>query len=205
MNINSNLFWCIIGAIISLFTSLIFYIVGLKRNKLTYNIGTYFHFTNSNGKLNGIRLMYKSDVTESISASIITIKNIGNTTIEKQNFAPSHPLSIYTTEKFLIDQEEGFKFFSYNKSNDVHPIFNLNENGNCNHIIIDFDYISTKDTLSCYILHTGNISFGGVLKDGKIISFKKYIRIKKIQMLLFYLCCVVISLLCGLLIGMFTK
>lgn len=196
----SNFLWCVAGIMGGAIVSLIFFIIGLKRNKIAYTAGTYIFLQNYTNKIKGIELKYDTDVRISLSVSIITFKNIGNTTIEKRDFAPSYPLSISTTGKFLIDQIDGYKFFSYNKANNVSPIFNSNENGNCSHIIIDFDYIPKKDTISCYILHTGKISFSGILKEGKIISYKKYIKTHRMILFLYYLCCFIIGLFLGYII-----
>ena len=171
---DSNLFWCIIGiiggAIVSFIISLLFYFIGLKRKRLIYDVKTFNLISDKINQINGLEVTYDSKEINNLYSSTITIKNIGNSIIEKQDFAPSCPLSISTDGKFLVDQSNSMSLFPLNKTNSVCPLFDIDDNNVCNHIIISFDYISKKEELTCSVFHTGNISFNGVLKEGKIFN-----------------------------------
>jgi len=181
MNWNSNLFWCIIGALFSLFISSLFYFIGIKRKCLTYSIKTFCLVSNKINQINGLEVKYNSNVIDDLYSSTITIKNIGNSVIEKQDFAPSCPISISTNGQFLVDESNTTNLFSSNKANNVNISFNTSENNITNNIIICFDYLSKKEELTCSIFHTGKISFDdGVLKDGKILTPAQYKKRKKI-------------------------
>lgn len=172
---DSNLFWCLVGivggAFFSLLISLFFYFKGLNQKRLTYNIKTFCIISDKINQIKGLDVKYNSTEIENLYSSTVTIKNIGNSIIEKNDFAPSCPISIYTDGKFLVDESNGMNLFPLNKANNVYPLFEVDENnGTCDKIIVTFDYLSKKEELTCVIFHTGNISFNGVLKDGKIIT-----------------------------------
>lgn len=184
---NSNLFWCIIGiiggAIFSLLISLLFYFVGLKRKRLTYDIKTFCIISDKINQINGLEVKYNSNTIDNLYSSTITIKNIGNSIIERQDFAPTCPLSVLTNGEFLVDQSNGVNLFPLNKANNVYPLFEVVEdNGKCDRFVIAFDYISKKDKLTCSIFHTGNISLDGILKDGKILCNDKVEKRKRLTM-----------------------
>lgn len=174
---NSNLFWCIIGiiggAISSGLISLFFHFKGIKKMRLAYNIETICIISDKVSQINGLKLKYHYNEINNLYSSTITIKNIGNCVIEKQDFAPSSPISLSTNGQFLIDETNKINLFPSNKVNNVYPLFKNDNDNNCNHITITFDYISKKENLTCSLFHTGNIFFNGVLKDGEIISLNE--------------------------------
>lgn len=176
---NPNLFWCIIGilggAVVSFLISFLFYFKSLKRKRLTYDIKTFCIISNKVNMIENLEIKYNSDEINNLFSSEITIKNIGNSIIEKNDFAPSHPLSITTSEKFLINQKEQINLLTLNKASNVYPTFNETSN----RIYIVFDYIVKNDMLTCSILHTGDIALEGILKDGKIITPIERQKIKK--------------------------
>lgn len=171
---DSNLFWCIIsiigGAILGFITSLLFYYLGIKRKNLIYDVKTFCLISDKINQIDGLKITYNSNEISDLYSSTIIIKNIGNSIIEEQDLAPSCPLSISTDGKFLVDQSNGMSLFPLNKATNIHPVFTVNENNICNHIVISFDYIPKKEELTCSVLHTGKISFDGFLKEGKIID-----------------------------------
>lgn len=186
MNFNSNFFWCIIGiigsAIVSFIISFVFYLIGLKRKKLTYNIKTFCIISDKINQIKGLEVKYNANEIENLFSSTITIKNIGNSNIEKEDFALSCPLSISTNGKFLVDQSNGINLFNINEANNVYPLFEVDDKDNtCNRIIFAFNYIPKKDILTCSLFHTGEISFNGILKDGKIIDNKVYDKLLKVS------------------------
>lgn len=208
---DSNLFWCIIGiiggAIFSLLISLLFYYVGLKRKRLTYNIKTFCIISNKINQINGLEVKYNSNVIDNLYSSTITIKNIGNSIIEKQDFAPLCPLSVLTNGKFLVDESNGINLFPLNKANNVYPLFEINEdNGACNRFVIAFDYISKKEELTCSIFHTGEISVKGELKDGKFLNEEDTIaNVKSKMRFLFAFLAFLLSLISSILTLFFSN
>lgn len=183
---NSSLFWCIAGilggAIISFLISYFFYFKGLRKEKITYDIKTFCIISDKTQQIEGLEVKYNSTEINNLFSSTITIKNIGNSVIEKDDFAPSCPLTISTDGKFLVDKTNGVHLTHLNKTNNIHPIFKIDNNGLVDRIIITFDYISKKEEITCSLFHTGNISFDGVLKDGKIMSRAESMKHKTIIM-----------------------
>lgn len=200
---NSNLFWCIVGiiggAIFSLLISLFFYFKGLNKKRLTYDIKTFCIISDKINQIIGLDVKYNSTEIENLYSSTVTIKNIGNSIIEKDDFAPSCPISISTDGKFLVDESNGMNLFPLNKANNVYPLFETNsDNTKNNKITIAFDYISKKEELTCSLFHTGNISFTGVLKDGKIISPDENRARKKRNSLIYQIFLVLIGIIISL-------
>lgn len=173
-NLNTNLFWCIIGivggAIFSLFISLFFYFKGLNKRRLGYYIKTFCIVSKKINQIIGLEVKYNSTEINNLFSSTITIKNIGNSIIEKQDFAPSFPISISTDDIFLANNITNFR--SSNKVTNVKPLFEIDSNGTCNKITIDFDYIPKKEEIIFSVYHTGNIELNGLLKDGEIINYQ---------------------------------
>lgn len=171
---DSNLFWCIIGivggAVFSLLISLFFYFKGLNRKRITYNIKTFCIISNKINQVKGLEVKYNYKNIEDLFSSTITIRNIGNSIIEKDDFAPSYPLSICTNGHFIADDSNGVELLPLNHANNVFPILNT-DNNLCNRITIIFDYISKEEEITCHFFHTkDDILLDGILKDGKIIS-----------------------------------
>lgn len=97
-----------------------------------------------------------------------SLKNNSNSTIELNDFAPSVPLSLMTNGEFLASSDTGVKLFSENTDNNVYPFFEIDEKNICKKVVIHFDYISKKETISCTVFHTGTLSICGKLKEGKL-------------------------------------
>lgn len=172
---NSNLFWCIIGivggAIFSLIISFIFYFIGLKRKRINYYIQTICLVSPRTNKIAELEVKYKSKYIEDLYTSTITIKNIGNSIIEKHDVSPSCPFSISTNGIFLLDNLKNTDLYSSNKTNHSHVFFDINSaNDTCRNIIFNFEYIDKEEEWTYTVLHTGNISFNGILKEGKITN-----------------------------------
>lgn len=164
---NSSLFWCIVGiiggAIISLLISSFFYFIGKKRTCLTYNIMTFCLISNKSIKIKGLEIKYNSQEIENLYSSTITIKNTGNSIIEKKDFVHSFPLSVSTDGYFIIDDSYNENFIFINNTS-------VTNNDEINKIVIDIDYIPKREIQTFTFIHTENIFFSGKLKDGKIIQ-----------------------------------
>ena len=90
------------------------------------------------------------------------------------------PISISTSGQFLLNKSNELGIDHIYKANNIQPFFKIDKsNGNCNNIIINFDYISKNQEFTFSIFHTGNISFDGVLKDGKIFNFNEALKFSK--------------------------
>ncbi len=194
---NQNLFWCIIGilggAVLSFIISHHFYVKGLKKRILTYDISTRKVIDNFYiEKIDSIKITYDSNIIDKLFFSRIWVKNMGNTMIEKQDFVPSHQLSISTSGIFIRFPKD-YELSSFvNTENDIH--LNFNEENNC--ITFDFDYLSKTFLMYLNILHTDNINFDGILKDGKIISSTEInkIQIRKQKLRSFFIYVILISI-----------
>lgn len=95
---DSNLFWCIIGiiggAIFSLIITIIFYIIGKTRKRISYNIKTSCLISSNTNKINDLEIKYNNKKIDSLYLSRIKIKNTGNTIIEKSDFSTTNPLTV---------------------------------------------------------------------------------------------------------------
>lgn len=183
MNWNSGILWGIIGLFGGFLISLLFYVIGKKRQRLYYEIETYPIISDKVSQIKGLEIRYHSNEIENLYYSTITIDNGGNTIIEKGDFAPSCPLSISTDGYFLVDENNKMALFSSNRINNIshmhapiakHTIPHVFDSEDSalqrKSIIINFDYIAKNEEITCALFHTGKISFNGVLKDGKVIN-----------------------------------
>lgn len=174
MNMNTNLFWCVLGiiggAVFSFLISLIFHFISMKRKRLNYSIHTFCIVSNKINQIKGLEVKYNSKEIENLYSSTITIKNVGNSIIEKQDVSPSCPFSIYTNGIFLLNEINDTSILSSNKTNNINTSFYSDKHNNeCSNILFNFEYIAKKEIWTYTVLHTGDISFAGALKDGKII------------------------------------
>lgn len=204
---NPNLFWCILGiiggAFFSLIISLFFYLKSINKKQLTYEIQTIcIVWVEKAQQINGLEIKYNSQETENIFYSTLTIKNVGNTVIEKNDLSPSHPLSIYTDGEFFINKCNEVKpsFLNVN----ISPIFKT-DGKSCNKMNIEFEYIPKKQKIICHIFHTGYIEVKGLLKDGKIVIPQKNEIKKKIKCLINQVFLIIIGMLISLILSLYLK
>ena len=171
MDWNSGILWGIIGLLGGFLISLLFYILGLSRKRLSYEIDTTPIISNKVTQVEDLKIQYKDCEIKDLFSSTIKIKNIGNTVIEDPDFASSAPLSVSTDGIFLVDKSNGVKLSSSTDANNIYPSFDIDEeSGECSSIIVNFDYIPKRGKLTFSFFHTGDIILNGVLKDGKIID-----------------------------------
>lgn len=165
-----SLFWCIVGIAGSAFVSFIFYLLGLKRKTLVYNLTTTTLISKNNSQLENLKIKYNKNKINTLYSSQIEIQNIGNTIIEKTDFSASCPLAITTNGEFILDKDGKIKQ-DRESSNNIS--FVLDENNSQNTLkraFISFDYIPKKESISLFVFHTEPIHISGKLKDGKISS-----------------------------------
>lgn len=168
MDLNSSALWGIIGLIGGIVVSSFFYFLGIKRKSLIYDITTTILVSKNATQIEKLNITYDNKPIKNLYTSIIKIKNNSNSIIEPNDFAPSVPLSLITNGEFLVSSNTGVKLFSKNTNNNVYPLFEVDENNICQKLIIHFDYIAKKETISCTVFHTGKLTVFGKLKEGKI-------------------------------------
>ena len=183
MNFVSSLFWCAIGILGGFIVTLFFFIFSKKRQRITYKIDTYHLISNKFNSINDNRLeiKYNSTRIKDLYSSTISIINSGNTVIDKSDLAPTKPISISTKGQFLLNKEENIYLNSTNKASNISPIFYFDEVTNqCNHFVLDFDFLAKKEGIVFTLLHTDRINdLSGELKDGKIVNYRKTKKVKK--------------------------
>ena len=162
-----NLFWCIMGIAGSAIISLIFYLLGLKRKTLVYNLTTTTLISNNTSQLENLKIKYNKNKISTLYSSIIEIQNIGNTIIEKTDFLPSNPLAITTNGEFILDKNGKIKQ-DKESSNNISFILDDDCQSSLKRAFISFDYIPKKETINLFVFHTEPIQISGKLKDGKM-------------------------------------
>ena len=170
MDWNSSALWGLIGLVGGLVISSFFYFIGIKRKSLIYDITTTTLVSKNATQIENLNITYDNKPIRNLYTSTIKIKNDSNSIIEPDDFAPSVPLSLITNGEFLASSDTGVKLFSENNNdyNNVYPLFEVDDNNICKKLIIHFDYISKKETISCTVFHTGSLNVNGKLKEGKI-------------------------------------
>ena len=122
---------------------------------------------------------YKNKSINNLSTSYIKIRNIGNDTLDVNDFPELNRLSLVTTGVFLInsiDKLEITKSDKYMKTNLslISP----------NKIEISFDYFDPKNEISFSIFHTGHIIVCGSIKNGKMIDNPQIAKIDHYKLII---------------------
>ena len=175
MDWNSSALWGIIGLIGGIIVSAFFYFLGVKRKSLIYDITTTTLVSENATQIEKLNITYDNKPIKKLYTTTIKIKNNSNSIIDTNDFAPSVPLSLITNGEFLTSSDTGVKLFAENTSNNVYPLFEVNENSMCQKVIIHFDYIAKNETIRCTVFHTNSLSINGKLKDGKLKNKDKSI------------------------------
>lgn len=165
MDFNSSTLWGIISIISGILVSFFFYYIGKNKSSIVYTIKTQDLVLSEASDLEGLCVYYKNKPIKSLRVSTVNIGNTGNSLIVANDF--SLPLSIVTTGEFFL----------YLNNNIVAPLlfgnlhlqFDSTESNNLKKILVKFDYIPKKASISYTIYHTGELSIIGKLKDGKTI------------------------------------
>ncbi len=199
---NPNLFWCIVGiiggAIFSLIISYFFYLKSQNRKRLSCEINTFCIISDKINQIQGLEVKYNSSEINDLYCSTITIKNIGNSIVKKQDLVSSCPISILTSGQFLNAEPYYIKSLPQDKITN----YNLSPqkiDDVCNYIEFNFDYIPQKAVITFSLFHTGDIALNGDLLDGEIILDES----KKTDNILILFLLVEISFLIGGLLGYF--
>lgn len=199
-----NLFWCIIGivggAVASFIISYFFYFRSLTRKRLTFDIKTICIMSYSINQIDGLEVKYNSNNIDNLYSSIITIKNVGNSVIENQDIVPLCPISISTSGQFLKPKNEYIESYPTNKISMYKLLFQEN-NGICNSVKLDFDYIPKKAIINYSLFHTDDITFNGDLMDGNIITPAENQRRDKIVNFIYLIFLLIICFILGNILG----
>lgn len=165
MNWDSSVLWGIIGLVGGFLISLLFFTLSKKQRKLSYSISTTPIIVKKITKISDLVITYKNKDIDNLSTSYIKIKNIGNDTLDVNDFAELNKLSLITDGVFLINSADELEITKSNKYMKVAPTLI-----STNKIELSFDYFDLKDEVSCSVFHTGNIKVCGSIKNGKIIN-----------------------------------
>ena len=168
MDWNSSALWGIIGLVGGIIVSSFFYFIGIKRKSLIYDITTTTLVSKNATQIEKLNITYDNKPIKNLYTSTIKIKNNSNSIIELNDFAPTVPLSLITEGEFLVFSDTGVKLFSENTSNNIYPLFEVDDNNVCRKVQIHFDYIAKKEIISCTVFHTDSLYVSGKLKDGKL-------------------------------------
>lgn len=165
MNWNSSILWGIIGLVGGFLISLLFFTLSKKQRKISYSISTTSIIVKKITKISGLVITYKDQNIDNLSTSYIKVKNIGNDTLNPNDFPELNKLSITTDGVFLINSINELEFSKSNEFMKMNPLLI-----NPNKIELTFDYLDPKNEISFSIFHTGNIKVCGSIKNGKIID-----------------------------------
>lgn len=178
MDWNSAILWGLIGIACTIFFgflfSYIFYRKGLKKKQLSYWIDTSCLISDKTNDIKGLHIEYNSYKINSLYSSSIGITNVGNSIINKDDFAQPTLIS-FNTDGIFIKNTFQNSIISNNEQVIANLIYNENANNLINRIDLDINYFSKKTHLKCEFLHTGSINFQGALKDGTISNYNEYL------------------------------
>lgn len=165
MNWNSSILWGIIGLIGGFLVSLLFFTLSKKKRKISYSITTTPIIVKKITKISDLVITYKDKNIDNLSTSYIKIKNIGNDTLELNDFPELNKLSLTTNGVFLINSTNELEITKSNKFMKMNPLLITP-----NKIELAFDYFDSKNEISFSVFHTGDINVCGSIKNGKIIN-----------------------------------
>ena len=158
--VDTSALWSIIGIVVGLLGSLIFYILGQKKRKLIYTISSQSLITDNLSSIEGLQITYDTKPIKNLTSTTIVLKSIGNEIIQTQDFGKETPLCIRTTESFLL-QEDMNSIVTANSN--LGNLFQLQEE-DAQTIRLNFDYLKKGDSITLTLLHTGVIGVTGKLK-----------------------------------------
>lgn len=155
------------GIIVSIYCS----IKTKKTKKLAANSESTILISETIGKYENLKISCNNEDIKSLTSTVVRIKNIGSDIVEPSDLAPSSPIIIKTTQKFLLNDVSQYKIMASNSKNVV-KLTKIDDSS----LQISFDFLNPKDEICVTILHTGDISVNGGLKTSPIRNYtrKKY-------------------------------
>lgn len=161
----------IIGAIVGLFgivLSIYFYFKSKKTKKLIINSESTVLISENLSKYENLKISYNDENINSLTSTVIKIKNIGTDYIVPEDLAPSSPITIITTKKFLLNDVSQYDISKSNPKS----IIGLSKIDDST-IKVVFDFLSSKDYIIIKLLHTGEISVDWALKNNPNKKYKQ--------------------------------
>ncbi len=166
MDLNSSALWGIIGLLGGFLCSFIFYKLGNKAKRLTYNINSQVLITNNLSKIEGLNITYGDQPINNLATTTIILKSVGKDVIEMKDFGQAKPLCFKTTGEFLLQDNIDS---TITKNSRPDNLMKAKLEGN-DKILLEYDYLSQGDTITFTVLHTGEISLDGKLKAGTLLK-----------------------------------
>lgn len=159
--------------IIGLPLSIVFFVKGNKKKKITYNLKTNNIIANKEKKYNKLNLLYNEKEIDNFSSTKFAIWNSGNDIINNTDISDVDLLTIKLQEGIILDAS------IIQESNKVNEV-RIKKDGD-NKIIIYFDYLGKLDGIVLQIIHTGiksdQFNFNGTIKGyGSPVSFQKKVN-----------------------------
>lgn len=172
MKIDLGIIIGVLGIIVGLGGSFFFYRKNKKVKKLIYRAETTVLISEDLSSYENLKILYNNENIDTLNSTTIKIRNIGNDIIEPKDFVPSMPIIIKTSDHFLLQDFSKYKITCSDSKNRV----NLEKIDESNFQVV-FDYLNPKDEITIAILHTGDITITGDLKQKNSVknySNKKY-------------------------------
>lgn len=163
INWESSVLWGIIGLIATIFFGYIFYIKSTQNKSLSLFTTSDTLVSESLTRYKGLKIFYNKKTIKKLVSTTITIKNIGNLTIENSDISPSSPIMFCTSKEFLLNDVKDYVLYNSNKNSSV-SLSKINKSK----IQLVFDYLKPGDVISITLLHSGILKINGDLKNGII-------------------------------------
>lgn len=172
INWESSILWGIIGLTATIFFGYIFYIKSIKNKSLSIFTTSDTLVSESLTKYKGLKIFYNKKHIKELVSTTITIKNIGNLTIEVSDISSSSPITFCASKEFLLNDVKDYILYSSNK-NSSFSLLKINKSK----IQLVFDYLKPEEEISLTLLHSGILKISGDLKNG--IIYQSAIEEKK--------------------------
>lgn len=172
MKIDLGIVIGILGILFGLGGSYFFYRKGRKVKKLIYRAETTILISEDLSSYENLKILYNNENINSLNSTTIIIRNVGNDMIEPTDFIPAMPIVVKTSNQFLLQDFSKYKITCSDRKNRVHL-----EKVDESNLQVIFDYLNPKDEISITILHTGDVTITGELKQRNSVknySNKKY-------------------------------
>lgn len=127
MDWNSSILWGIISIIATIIFGYFFYTKSIKIKTLYISVDSKTLISKSFTKYKGLSIYYNKKNIKKLVSSTISIKNIGNETIEVSDIAPSSPITFSTTKNFLLTDIKDYEIYKTNNniSSSLTPVYNF--------------------------------------------------------------------------------
>lgn len=170
MDWNSAILWGLIGIACTIFFgfifSYIFYRKGLKKKRLICHRTSTSLISENISEYKDLKILYDNNEIQTLTSTLIHIKNVGNDIIDPNDIIPSDPIIIKTTGHFLFSINAADTTLSEVTVSNKKVKVNL-EHIDSSNLKLNFDFLPPKCEISITLLHSGDIDITGDLKIGK--------------------------------------